>query len=87
MVFVHVDRWSGADEIDFTYKFESDLVNGGGVYRALSLVPNLTEIMLGVRVNGEGPMALMSEAMGKPLPSMFLARRLHMAGKLSLKMD
>jgi carbon monoxide dehydrogenase subunit G len=66
-VFVHVDRWSGPDEVDFTYKLEGDPVNGGGVYRARSLAPNLTEMTLGVRVIGEGPMAPMWEAMGKPL--------------------
>jgi carbon monoxide dehydrogenase subunit G len=66
-VFVHVDRWSGPTEVDFTYKLEGDPVNGGGVYRARGLGPSLTEITLGVRVNGEGPMAPMWEAMGKPL--------------------
>lgn len=66
-VFVHVDRWAGPDEVDFTYKLEGDPVNGGGAYRARSLGPNQTEITLGVRVNGEGPMAPMWEAMGKPL--------------------
>lgn len=66
-VFVHVDRWSGPDEVDFTYKLEGDPVNGSGMYRARSLGLNLTEITLGVRVVGEGPMAPMWEAMGKPL--------------------
>jgi carbon monoxide dehydrogenase subunit G len=66
-VFVRVDRWAGPDEVDFTYKLEGDPVNGGGTYRARSLGPGQTEIALGVRVNGEGPMAPMWEAMGKPL--------------------
>lgn len=66
-VFVHVDRWAGPEEVDFTYKLKGDPVNGGGVYRARSLGPNQTEITLGVRVVGEGPMAPMWEAMGRPL--------------------
>lgn len=66
-VFVHVDRRAGPDEVDFTYKLKGDPVNGGGVYRARGLGPNETEITLGVRVVGEGPMAPMWEAMGKPL--------------------
>lgn len=66
-VFVHVDRWAGPDEVDFTYSLQGDPVNGGGVYRARSIGPDQTEITLGVRVVGEGPMAPMWEAMGKPL--------------------
>lgn len=66
-VSVHVDRWAGPDQVDFTYKLNNDPVNGGGTYRARSLGPQLTEIALGIRVIGEGPMAPMWEAMGKPL--------------------
>jgi carbon monoxide dehydrogenase subunit G len=66
-VFVHVDRWAGPGEVDFTYKLEGDPVNGGGVYRARGLGADETELMLSVRVVGEGPMAPMWEAMGKPL--------------------
>jgi carbon monoxide dehydrogenase subunit G len=66
-VFVHVNRWAGPGEVDFTYSLEGDPVNGGGVYRARSLGPSETEMTIGVRVVGEGPMAPMWEAMGKPL--------------------
>jgi carbon monoxide dehydrogenase subunit G len=66
-VFVHVDRWAGPDAVDFSYRLEGDPVNGGGTYRARRLGAGETEIALGVRVIGEGPMAPMWEAMGKPL--------------------
>ena len=66
-VFVHVDRWSGPGEVDFAYRLQGDPVRGGGVYRAKALSPNQTEVTLGVQVIGEGPMAPMWEAMGKPL--------------------
>jgi carbon monoxide dehydrogenase subunit G len=66
-VFVHVDRWAGPEEVDFTYRLEGDPVNGGGTYRARSLGPTETEVTLGVQVIGTGPMAPMWEAMGKPL--------------------
>ncbi|MEO7385174.1 MAG: SRPBCC family protein [Novosphingobium sp.] len=66
-VFVHVERWAGPDEVDFTYNLKGDPVNGSGIYRARSLGPSETEITLGIRVVGNGPMAPMWEAMGKPL--------------------
>lgn len=66
-VLVHVDRWAGPEQVDFSYTLQGDPAKGGGVYRARSLGPNETEITLGVRVEGTGPMAPMWEAMGKPL--------------------
>lgn len=66
-VSVHVDRWAGPGEVDFTYRLTNDPVEGGGTYRARRLGPGQTEIALGVRVVGTGPMAPMWEAMGKPL--------------------
>lgn len=66
-VSVHVNRWAGPGEVDFTYALKGDPVEGGGTYRARSLGPSQTEIALGVRVNGTGPMAPMWEAMGRPL--------------------
>ena len=66
-VSVHVDRWAGPEQVDFTYRLKNDPVNGGGTYRARSLGPRQTEIALAIRVIGEGPMAPMWEAMGKPL--------------------
>lgn len=66
-VAVHVDRWAGPGEVDFTYTLEGDPVNGGGTFRAVGVDADRTEVMLGVRVHGEGPMAPMWEAMGKPL--------------------
>lgn len=66
-VSVHVNRWAGPEQVDFTYDLKNDPVNGGGTYRARSLGPQQTEIALGIKVIGEGPMAPMWEAMGKPL--------------------
>jgi carbon monoxide dehydrogenase subunit G len=65
-VEVHVERWSGPDAVDFTYKLKGDPVTGGGTYRALA-TPEGTEVTLGLRVEGGGPMAPMWEAMGRPL--------------------
>lgn len=66
-VAVHVDRWTGPNEVDFSYSLRGDPVEGGGTYRARSISDGQTEILLGVRVTGTGPMAPMWEAMGKPL--------------------
>lgn len=66
-VVVHVGRWAGPDEVDFTYKLAGDPVQGHGTYRARSTGPGNTEIALAIQVEGTGPMAPMWEAMGKPL--------------------
>lgn len=66
-VFVHVDRWAGPEEVDFTFRLEGDPVKGGGTFRARAADASHTEVTLGVRVEGTGPMAPMWEAMGKPL--------------------
>jgi carbon monoxide dehydrogenase subunit G len=66
-VAVHVDRWAGPGEVDFSYRLEADPVAGGGTYRARPLGPEATEIALAVRIEGMGPQAPMWEALGKPL--------------------
>lgn len=66
-VAVHVERWAGPDEADFTFTLDGDPVSGGGAYRARRLSPRETEVTFHVQVHGEGPMAPMWEAMGKPL--------------------
>jgi carbon monoxide dehydrogenase subunit G len=66
-VDVHVDLWSGPDHVTFTYKLQGDPVQGGGTYDATRKGPNETEVALKVRVEGNGPMAPMWEAMGRPL--------------------
>lgn len=66
-VAVHVNRWAGPGEVDFSYAIEGDPVQGGGSYRAQEMGPNQTRIGLAVRVEGTGPMAPMWEAMGRPL--------------------
>ncbi len=66
-VSVNVDEWNGPETVHFTYKLAGDPVQGGGTYRAVAKGPNETEISLKVSVIGSGPMALMWEAMGKPL--------------------
>jgi len=66
-VSVHVERWAGPEEVDFTYRLEGDPVQGGGTYRARALGAHKTEISLAVRVEGSGQMAPMWEALGRPL--------------------
>jgi carbon monoxide dehydrogenase subunit G len=66
-VFVHVERWEGPEEVDFTFSLKGDPVQGGGSYRARRLHAGATEVALAVRVQGTGPMAPMWEAIGKPL--------------------
>lgn len=70
-VSVHVDRWAGPGAVDFTYSLKGDPVKGAGTYRARSVSPGQTEIVLGVTVVGTGPMAPMWEAMGKPVLPQF----------------
>jgi hypothetical protein len=71
VVNVHVERWAGPGEVDFTYALEGDPVGGGGTYRAAALLPSVTQVSLAVRVEGSGPMASMWEALGKPLLPQF----------------
>lgn len=66
-IAVHVNRWAGPEEVDFTYALEGDPVKGGGMFRAAALGPNQTQMSLAVQVEGTGPMAPMWEAMGRPL--------------------
>lgn len=66
-VAVTVERWAGPDAVDFRYALEGDPVSGAGTYRARSTGPDATELVLSVQVAGQGPMAPMWEAMGKPL--------------------
>jgi carbon monoxide dehydrogenase subunit G len=70
-VLVHVDRWAGPEEVDFTYKLEGDPVQGGGTYRAAAGGAGETQVKLAVQVVGSGPMAPMWEAMGRPLLPQF----------------
>jgi carbon monoxide dehydrogenase subunit G len=66
-VDVHVDRWAGPEDVDFTFKLQGDPVSGGGSYRAFRASADETRVTLHVKVNGEGPMAPMWEAMGGPM--------------------
>ncbi len=66
-VDVHVERWAGPEEVDFTFRLKGDPVEGGGTYRAVANGPGETELALHVNVSGSGPMAPMWEAMGGPV--------------------
>lgn len=66
-VDVHVQQWNQPDHVVFAYKLQGDPVDGSGTYTAVSKGPNETEITLDVRVVGNGPLAPMWEAMGRPL--------------------
>lgn len=70
-VLVHVDQWDGPERVNFAFKLEGDPVLGGGTYRASRKSADETEVILGVRVEGSGPMAPMWEAMGGPLLPQF----------------
>jgi len=66
-VLVHIDRWGGPEQVDFSYKLESEPVLGSGSYIALRRGAYETEIMLKLRVEGSGSMAPMWEAVSRPL--------------------
>ena len=66
-VEVHVSRWAGPEEVDFSFKLRGDPVTGQGTYRARAQGPALTELDLHVEVVGTGPLAPMWEAMGGPV--------------------
>jgi carbon monoxide dehydrogenase subunit G/ketosteroid isomerase-like protein len=66
-VLVHVDQWDGPERVSFTYKLSGEPVEGSGSYSARPQGPRHTEISLKVRVSGTGPMALMWEAVSRPL--------------------
>lgn len=83
-VLVHVDEWAGPGSVVFTYVLAGDPVGGGGQYVARCVAPGLTEVTLQVRVVGEGSMAAMWEAMGKPLLPQ-LARTFAMAFKAEIE--
>ncbi|WP_395337375.1 SRPBCC family protein [Novosphingobium sp. BL-8H] len=70
-VNVHVGAWDGPERVAFTYDLDGDPVQGAGTYRARSLGPAETEVTLQVQVIGSGQMAMMWEAMGKPLLPQF----------------
>lgn len=66
-VLVHVDRWNGPGQVDFSFKLANEPVDGGGSYTARAVSAGQTEISLKVRVRGSGPMAPMWEAVSRPL--------------------
>ncbi|WP_317932247.1 SRPBCC family protein [Halioxenophilus sp. WMMB6] len=66
-VLVTVEQWRGPEAVLFSYQLESEPVVGGGVYRAVAIDKNSTEITLQIKVEGSGQMAPMWEAMSKPL--------------------
>lgn len=66
-VAVHVERWAGPERVDFTFRLQSDPVEGGGSYDASITPGGDTQIDLAVQVRGSGPMAPMWEAMGAPV--------------------
>ena len=66
-VQVHVERWAGPEQVDFSFKLQGYPVSGGGSYRAVAQGPGSTAVALRVQVVGAGPMAPMWEAMGGPL--------------------
>lgn len=66
-VLVCVDQWDGPENVDFSYKLESEPVIGSGSYRAAKQGDGTTSVKLHLRVEGSGQMAPMWEAVSKPL--------------------
>lgn len=66
-VAVHVERWAGPEQVDFTFSLQGDPVTGGGSYTASATATGQTKVELAVQVRGSGPMAPMWEAMGSPV--------------------
>jgi len=66
-VLVHVDQWQGPQQVDFSFKLESEPVVGSGSYQAVANGSSATGVALQVVVQGSGQMAPMWEAMCKPL--------------------
>lgn len=66
-VLVHIDEWRGPEQVLFSYKLESDPVEGSGSYTAVAAGPGKTDISLRVQVQGSGSMAPMWEAVSRPL--------------------
>lgn len=66
-VLVHVDQWDGPRRVDFSYRLETEPVTGSGSYTASRMSDIETEIGLQLRVQGNGQMAAMWEAICKPL--------------------
>lgn len=71
-VLVHIEAWDGPEQVRFSYRLEGDPVDGGGTYTATRKSAGETDITLAVRVCGQGPMAPMWEALGKPLLPRFV---------------
>lgn len=66
-VLVDVEEWDGPERVRFSFRLEGDPVQGGGLYHAAPVGETQTDVRLHVRVEGNGPMAPMWEAMGGPL--------------------
>ena len=66
-VQVHVEEWSGPEQVLFRFDVEDLPVEGHGSYIASAISPNETEVLLKVCIIGSGPMAPMWEAVGTPM--------------------
>ena len=66
-VKVHIDAWDEPHRVTFSYRLETDPVDGEGSYVA-GVGPNGgTDVELTLRINGQGPMAPAWEAMARPV--------------------
>ncbi len=66
-VLVTVAAWDGPERVNFTYRLETDPVEGRGSYTATATDAGATTVHLALEVAGTGSMAPMWEAMSKPL--------------------
>jgi carbon monoxide dehydrogenase subunit G len=64
-VKVHVELWSEPDRVEFTFRLDAEPVDGSGSYVATLRQDGGTNIVLTVRINGQGAMAPAWEAMAR----------------------
>lgn len=70
-VRVFIQEWQGPDRVSFTFQLDNDPVDGDGSYTASAENPERTDVDLTIRINGQGQLAPMWEAMGRlMLPKM-----------------
>ena len=66
-VLVHIDAWDEPDHVAFTYRLDNDPVDGEGTYHARVRDDGGTDLVLNIKINGQGPMAPAWEALARPI--------------------
>jgi carbon monoxide dehydrogenase subunit G len=66
-VKVHVELWREPDRVEFIFRLDAEAVDGSGSYVATASQDGGTNIILTIRINGQGAMAPAWEAMARPV--------------------